>query len=141
MVWYTWLNKEYLKIILIIACILFVCTTIYLIIDILCENRLSKRDKAYIRNFSSAFDETNDLKLTLSKMLTMYGKKTKEYKAITKALNYLQNSIYGDYETAAFYIEDALYNKKIHETHQIAIQISIKKLSHFSLTDKQSENM
>ena len=70
----------------------------------------------------------------------MYGERTREYKAIKKALDYIQNSIYGDYETAAFFIEDALYNKKIHETHQIAIQISIKKLSHFSLTDKQSGN-
>ena len=138
MVWY---NKEYLKIILLISCIIFVCTAVYLIIDILRENRLTKRDKTYIRNFSTAFEETNDLKLTLIKMLTMYGERTREYKAIKKALDYIQNSIYGDYETATFFIEDALYNKKIHETHQIAIQISIKKLSHFSLTDKQSENM
>lgn len=138
MVWY---NKEYLKIILLIFCIIFVCTAVYLIIDILRENRLTKRDKTYIRNFSSAFDETDDLKLTLKKLLTMYGERTREYKAIKKALNYLQNSIYGDYETAAFFIEDALYNKKIHETHQIAIQVSIQKLSQFSLTDKQSENM
>ena len=137
MVWY---NKEYLKIILLIFCIIFVCTAVYLIIDILRENRLTKRDKTYIRNFSTAFEETNDLKLTLIKMLTMYGERTREYKAIKKALDYIQNSIYGDYETAAFFIEDALYNKKIHETHQIAIQISIKKLSHFSLTDKQSGN-
>lgn len=138
MVWY---NKEYLKIILLIFCIIFVCTAVYLIIDILRENRLTKRDKTYIRNFSSAFDETDDLKLTLKKLLTMYGERTREYKAIKKALDYLQNSIYGDYETAAFFIEDALYNKKIHETHQIAIQVSIQKLSQFSLTDKQSENM
>lgn len=138
MVWY---NKEYLKIILLIFCIIFVCTAVYLIVDILRENRLTKRDKTYIRNFSSAFDETNDLKLTLKKLLTMYGERTREYKAIKKALDYLQNSIYGDYETAAFFIEEALYNKKIHETHQIAIQVSIQKLSQFSLTDKQSENM
>lgn len=138
MVWY---NKEYLKIILLIFCIIFVCTAVYLIVDILRENRLTKRDKTYIRNFSSAFDETNDLKLTLKKLLTMYGERTREYKAIKKAWDYLQNSIYGDYETAAFFIEDALYNKKIHETHQIAIQVSIQKLSQFSLTDKQSENM
>ena len=138
MVWY---NKEYLKIILLIFCIIFVCTAVYLIVDILRENRLTKRDKTYIRNFSSAFDETDDLKLTLKKLLTMYGERTREYKAIKKALNYLQNSIYGDYETAAFFIEEALYNKKIHETHQIAIQVSIQKLSQFSLTDKQSENM
>ena len=137
MVWY---NKEYLKIILLISCIIFVCTAVYLIIDILRENRLTKRDKTYIRNFSTAFEETNDLKLTLIKMLTMYGERTREYKAIKKALDYIQNSIYGDYETAAFFIEDALYNKKIHETHQIAIQASIQKLSHFSLTDKQSGN-
>ena len=137
MVWY---NKEYLKIILLISCIIFVCTAVYLIIDILRENRLTKRDKTYIRNFSTAFEETNDLKLTLIKMLTMYGERTREYKAIKKALDYIQNSIYGDYETAAFFIEDAFYNKKIHETHQIAIQVSIQKLSHFSLTDKQSGN-
>ena len=138
MVWY---DKEYLIIILLILCIVFVCSVVYLILDIIMENRLTKRDKEYIRNFSTVFDETHDLKVTLKKMFSMYGEKTREYKAIKKALDYLENSIYGDYETAAYYIEEALYNQQIHETHKIAIQVSIQKLSQFSLIDKQNKNL
>lgn len=132
---------EILRIILLLAVTVFIGCLIVLLVDIWKENKLTKKDKAYIRNFAVAFDETNDLPSALLKLKSMYSEKTKEYKAITKALQYLENSIYGDYETAASYIEDALYNKKIHDAHQIAIQMSIKKMSNYSLTDKLNETL
>lgn len=124
-----------LSIILYTAFVVLIICGIVAIHDIIFSSRMTKKDKNYIRNFSEAFDETGDLTLTLKKLQTIYGDKTKEYKAVTNALNYLENSIYGDFETAAKLIEEALYNKKIKETHQIAIDMSIKKMSRYSLTE------
>lgn len=90
-----WLNKEYLKIILLLACIIFICTGIYLIVDIIRENRLSKHDKQYIKNFASVFDQNNDLKQTRKVLLTMYEENTREYKTI-KILNNRQRTPFMD---------------------------------------------
>ena len=70
--------------------------------------------------------------------MALYSPKAREYQAVKSALDYLEHSIYGDYETAAWMIEEALYNKKIHETHQLAIRICIKKLSQAALEDKNT---
>lgn len=133
------MNREYLKILLLLACIIFVIFIILLFLDIWQENIASKRDRIYIHNFISAFEDTKNLKGTLQKVLSLYKQKTREYRAVKKALDYLEYSIYGDYETAAWIIEEALYNKKIHETHQLAIQVCIKKLSQLALDDKNME--
>ena len=133
------MNREYLKILLLLACIIFAIFIILLFLDIWQENIASKRDRIYIHNFISAFEETKNLKGTLQKVLSLYKQKTREYRAVKKALDYLEYSIYGDYETTAWIIEEALYNKKIHETHQLAIQVCIKKLSQLALDDKNME--
>lgn len=133
------MNREYLKILLLLACIIFVIFIILLFLDIWQENIASKRDRIYIHNFISAFEETKNLKGTLQKVLSLYKPKTREYRAVKKALDYMEYSIYGDYETTAWIIEEALYNKKIHETHQLAIQVCIKKLSQLALDDKNME--
>ena len=73
--------------------------------------------QTYIYYFMTTLEETNNLKQTLEKVLALYSPKAREYQAVKRALDYLEHSIYGDYETAAWMIEEALYNKKIHETH------------------------
>lgn len=132
---------EILKLTLLLALLIFIICLFLLAREYWKENKLTKKDKIYIRNFANAFDETNDFAAALMKLRTMYGMKTKEYKAISKALNYLETSVYADYETATSYIEDVLYNKKIHDAHYIAIQMSIKKMSNYSLTDKLMEEL
>lgn len=132
------ISREYLKILLLIACAVFILTVLLLFFDIWRENVASKRDKTYIYYFMTTLEETNNLKQTLEKVLALYSPKAREYQAVKRALDYLDHSIYGDYETAAWMIEEALYNKKIHETHQLAIQICIKKLSQAALEDKNT---
>ena len=95
------ISREYLKILLLIACAVFILTVLLLFFDIWRENVASKRDKTYIYYFMTTLEETNNLKQTLEKVLALYNPKAREYQAIKRALDYLDHSIYGDYETAA----------------------------------------
>ena len=140
-IWKGALEVNIYSVILYLSFIVLGISVGLMIYDSIRTNLMTKRDKAYIRHFAEAFDETNELSATLKKMLTVYDSKTKEYRAVSRALEYLEHSIYGDYETAAKLVEEALYNRKIKETHQIAIQISIQKLAHFSLVDKLAERV
>ena len=85
----------------------------------------------------TTLEETNNLKQTLESV-GIIQPQSKRVSGGKRALDYLEHSIYGDYETAAWMIEEALYNKKIHETHQLAIRICIKKLSQAALEDKNT---
>ena len=62
------IHREYLKILLFIACAVFILTVLLLFFDIWRENVASKKDKTYIYYFMTGLEETKNLKQTLEKV-------------------------------------------------------------------------
>ena len=87
---------------------------IYFFYSIFSIKRIKKRNEKYIDQFESVYEEKKSIRITLE---SMYSKKSMEYKAIKKALYYLDHSLFRDYAGALQIIDKIFESKKIKKMH------------------------
>ena len=78
---------------------------------------IKKRNEKYIDQFESVYEEKKSIRITLESLESMYSKKSMEYKAIKKALYYLDHSLFRDYAGALQIIDKIFESKKIKKMH------------------------
>ena len=78
---------------------------------------IKKRNEKYIDRFESVYEEKKSIRITLESLESMYSKKSMEYKAIKKALYYLDHSLFRDYAGALQIIDKIFESKKIKKMH------------------------
>lgn len=90
---------------------------IYFFYSIFSIKRIKKRNEKYIDRFESVYEEKKSIRITLESLESMYSKKSMEYKAIKKALYYLDHSLFRDYAGALQIIDKIFESKKIKKMH------------------------
>ena len=90
---------------------------IYFFFSIFSIKRIKKRNEKYIDQFESVYEEKKSIRITLESLESMYSKKSMEYKAIKKALYYLDHSLFRDYAGALQIIDKIFESKKIKKMH------------------------
>ena len=90
---------------------------IYFFYSIFSIKRIKKRNEKYIDQFESVYEEKKSIRITLESLESMYSKKSMEYKAIKKALYYLDHSLFRDYAGALQIIDKIFESKKIKKMH------------------------
>lgn len=90
---------------------------IYFFYSIFSIKRIKKRNEKYIDQFESVYEEKKSIRITLESLESMYSKKSMEYKAIKKALYYLDHSLLRDYAGALQIIDKIFESKKIKKMH------------------------
>ena len=90
---------------------------IYFFYSIFSIKRIKKRNEKYIDQFESVYQEKKSIRITLESLESMYSKKSMEYKAIKKALYYLDHSLFRDYAGALQIIDKIFESKKIKKMH------------------------
>ena len=90
---------------------------IYFFYSIFSIKRIKKRNEKYIDRFESVYKEKKSIRITLESLESMYSKKSMEYKAIKKALYYLDHSLFRDYAGALQIIDKIFESKKIKKMH------------------------
>ena len=90
---------------------------IYFFYSIFSIKRIKKRNEKYIDRFESVYEEKKSIRITLELLESMYSKKSMEYKAIKKALYYLDHSLFRDYAGALQIIDKIFESKKIKKMH------------------------
>ena len=90
---------------------------IFFFYSIFSIKRIKKRNEKYIDQFESVYEEKKSIRITLESLESMYSKKSMEYKAIKKALYYLDHSLFRDYAGALQIIDKKFESKKIKKMH------------------------
>lgn len=90
---------------------------IYFFYSIFSIKLIKKRNEKYIDRFESVYEEKKSIRITLESLESMYSKKSMEYKAIKKALYYLDHSLFRDYAGALQIIDKIFESKKIKKMH------------------------
>ena len=90
---------------------------IYFFYSIFSIKLIKKRNEKYIDRFESVYEEKKSIRITLESLESMYSKKSVEYKAIKKALYYLDHSLFRDYAGALQIIDKIFESKKIKKMH------------------------
>ena len=90
---------------------------IYFFYSIFSIKRIKKRNEKYIDQFESVYEEKKSIRITLESLESMYSKRSMEYKAIKKALYYLDHSLFRDYAGALQIIDKIFESKKIKKMH------------------------
>lgn len=90
---------------------------IYFFYSIFSIKRIKKRNEKYIDQFESVYEDKKSIRITLESLESMYSKKSMEYKAIKKALYYLDHSLFRDYAGALQIIDKIFESKKIKKMH------------------------
>ena len=90
---------------------------IYFFYSIFSIKLIKKRNEKYIDRFESVYEEKKSIRNTLESLESMYSKKSMEYKAIKKALYYLDHSLFRDYAGALQIIDKIFESKKIKKMH------------------------
>lgn len=90
---------------------------IYFFYRIFSIKLIKKRNEKYIDRFESVYEEKKSIRITLESLESMYSKKSMEYKAIKKALYYLDHSLFRDYAGALQIIDKIFESKKIKKMH------------------------
>lgn len=90
---------------------------IYFFYSIFSIKLIKKRNEKYIDRFESVYEEKKSIRITLESLESMYSKKSMEYKAIKKALYYLDHSLFRDYAGALQIIDKIFELKKIKKMH------------------------
>ena len=85
---------------------------IYFFYSIFSIKLIKKRNEKYIDRFESVYEEKKSIRITLESLESMYSKKSMEYKAIKKALYYLDHSLFRDYAGALQIIDKIFESKK-----------------------------
>lgn len=99
---------------------------------------IKKRNEKYINRFESVYEEKKSIRITLESLESLYSKKTMEYKAIKKALYYLDHSLFRDYAGALQIIDKMFESKKIKKMHDNYLKKEEKKV--LCLEDKKCKN-
>lgn len=102
---------------LVIAGVGVFVVIIYFFYSIFSIKRIKKRNEKYIDRFESVYEEKKSIRITLESLESMYSKKSMEYKAIKKALYYLDHSLFRDYAGALQIIDKIFESKKIKKMH------------------------
>lgn len=90
---------------------------IYFFYSIFSIKLIKKRNEKYIDRFESVYEGKKSIRITLESLESMYSKKSMEYKAIKKALYYLDHSLFRDYAGALQIIDKIFESKKIKKMH------------------------
>ena len=75
-----------------------------ILIAVVLAIRSERRKKFYVNTFAETYEQ-HSVKESLEFILSLYKRTDKEYKAVNKALYYLDHSIMRDYETAFRFIK------------------------------------
>lgn len=88
-----------------------------ILIAVVLAIRSERRKKFYVNTFAETYEQ-HSVKESLEFMLSLYKRTDKEYKAVNKALYYLDHSIMRDYETAFRFIEKDMKCRELKLIHQ-----------------------
>lgn len=100
------------------------------------NNKKKKKTEKYIMLFKNSFERTKDIRLTMLEIKSSYKENSKESKALSIGINYLEHSIFKDYKTALSFIEKVLNNSEVNKMHKNTIE-KIKRLRIIMLEDKK----
>ena len=110
----------------------------YFFYSILSIKLIKKRNEKYINRFESIYEEKKSIRITLESLELLYSKRSMEYKAIQKALYYLDHSLFRDYAGALHIIDKIFDSKKIKKMHDSYLRKEEKKV--LCLEDKKCKN-
>ena len=122
---------------LVIAGVGTFAVIIYFFYSIFSIKLIKKRNEKYIEQFESVYEEKKSIRITLESLESMYSKKSMEYKAINKALYYLDHSLFRDYAGALQIIDKIFESKKIKKMHDSYLRNEENKL--LCLEDKNAK--
>lgn len=96
--------------------------------------------EAYVEAMKSAFSETHNVRQSLERVQEEFKPGSVEVKAIDNALDHLDNSLFKDYDTAFYYVENVFESEEVESLHN-AILEEVKRFRTLQIqTTKNQEN-
>lgn len=97
-----------------------ICLIIFVLLFLIVMQAISKRSKArkYVNAFSESYKSEEKVLTALQSASEVFRKNSKEAKAISKAVFYINNSILRDYKTAFGIVEKRIKGKKVTKLHR-----------------------
>lgn len=97
-----------------------ICLFSFILIFLIVIHAVSKRSKAkkYVNAFSNSYKSEEKVIIALQSASEAFHKNSKEAKAISKAVFYINNSILRDYKTAFGIVEKRIKGKKVTKLHR-----------------------
>ena len=97
-----------------------ICLFFFVLIFLIVIHVASKRNKAkkYVNAFSNSYKSEEKVIIALHSASEAFRKNSKEAKAISKAVFYINNSILRDYKTAFGIVEKRIKGKKVTKLHR-----------------------
>ena len=126
---------------IIILSVLIICVLAAILIfsmKIKKESHASIYSGQYLDIFKKIYEESKDVKYTLTRIKCNISPESKEYQAIDSALLYLQESIARDYFTAFSMIENVFHSKEIEEVHKMCMHDIVQRRQYLITTNQES---
>lgn len=119
------LIRMFIMMLVIVAFIVIIMKTG--ILDVILPSKDNKKSKVdvegYIELYQKIFSKSGSIPDTFNKLMDEYPVKSKEYKVIKKASDYLTESVIKDYRTAFDLIEAVICSDTVKEMHNASIII------------------